>query len=197
MRSVRAILCAVALSVCFACAGFDQESFKQAKKQAEKGDPEAEMDLGLMYHLGEGVAQNYSEALIWYRRASDHGSGHDLVAFPEHDRGFDDGLWMNQIQNEETRFLKPCVVTLPIGMAADGTDGIHRERRLLPQASEILVRIAGNEWHAQNGLARVLRIENPDDLEARHLSQDIDAHLGVAPAAEEHDARAFRRLCSV
>jgi TPR repeat protein len=55
-------------------AGYDEDDFKQAKKNAEKGDSDAELALGVMYDLGQGVPQNYGEALNWYRRAADHGN---------------------------------------------------------------------------------------------------------------------------
>jgi len=56
------------------CATFDEEDFKEAKKQAEKGDPEAELALGIMYDSGQGVPQNFGEALNWYRSAAAHGN---------------------------------------------------------------------------------------------------------------------------
>ncbi len=37
------------------------------------GDAIAQFDLGLMYDLGEGVAQDYAIALIWYRKAAEQG----------------------------------------------------------------------------------------------------------------------------
>lgn len=39
-------------------------------KRAEQGDVEAQFDLAVMYQLGQGVAQNYKEALKWYRFAA-------------------------------------------------------------------------------------------------------------------------------
>lgn len=41
---------------------------------AQKGEPEAQYDLGLNYALGKrGLPQNYAEALKWYRKAADQG----------------------------------------------------------------------------------------------------------------------------
>jgi len=44
---------------------------------AEQGYPLAQATLGLMYTEGEGVAQDYQEAVRWYRLAAeqDHASG--------------------------------------------------------------------------------------------------------------------------
>ncbi|HEY9509646.1 MAG TPA: tetratricopeptide repeat-containing serine protease family protein [Verrucomicrobiae bacterium] len=55
-------------------AAVSSEDFKEYKKQAERGDVDAETAIGTMYHLGQGVPQNYEEALKWYRQAADHGS---------------------------------------------------------------------------------------------------------------------------
>jgi len=46
---------------------------KGIKKLAESGDVEAQFNLGLMYDQGQGVPQNYSEAVKWYRKAADQG----------------------------------------------------------------------------------------------------------------------------
>lgn len=39
---------------------------------AEQGDAKAQIKLGLMYELGQGVPQGKAEALKWYRLAADH-----------------------------------------------------------------------------------------------------------------------------
>ena len=40
---------------------------------AEQGLAVAQFNLGLMYDLGHGVMQNYSESMKWYRLAADQG----------------------------------------------------------------------------------------------------------------------------
>ncbi len=40
---------------------------------AEKGDAQAQFNLGEMYRTGEGVAQDYKEAAAWFRKAADQG----------------------------------------------------------------------------------------------------------------------------
>jgi S1-C subfamily serine protease len=55
-------------------ADFSQEEFRQTKLEAEKGDLEAQVQLGQMYFSGEGVPQNYKEALKWYRQAAEKGN---------------------------------------------------------------------------------------------------------------------------
>jgi TPR repeat protein len=40
---------------------------------AEQGDAAAQYDLGLMYHIGEGVSQDYAEAVKWWRMGAEQG----------------------------------------------------------------------------------------------------------------------------
>lgn len=55
----------------------DQESSTSSeiitKKKAEQGDVHAQFNLGEMYRKGEGVTQDYVEAVKWFRKAADQG----------------------------------------------------------------------------------------------------------------------------
>ncbi|MGU3628725.1 tetratricopeptide repeat protein [Comamonas sp. C24C] len=42
-------------------------------QQAEKGDAEAQNNLGLAYANGDGVPQDYIQAVQWFRKAADQG----------------------------------------------------------------------------------------------------------------------------
>ena len=46
-------------------------SFEQTKSQAEKGDTFHQFGLGDAYETGEGVPQNWVEAVKWYRKAAE------------------------------------------------------------------------------------------------------------------------------
>jgi uncharacterized protein len=43
------------------------------RSAAEKGDPRAQYNLGILYIKGDGVAQDFVEAASWFRRAADQG----------------------------------------------------------------------------------------------------------------------------
>ncbi len=43
------------------------------RKAAEQGDPKAQLNLGLMYGLGEGVPEDEREEVKWYRKAANQG----------------------------------------------------------------------------------------------------------------------------
>ena len=63
------------------------------RARAEAGDAEAQYDLGVMYASGEGVPQDYAEAVRWYRLAAEQGDAgaqsflgamyHDCIGVPQ------------------------------------------------------------------------------------------------------------------
>ncbi|TXH06795.1 MAG: sel1 repeat family protein [Rhodocyclaceae bacterium] len=50
-----------------------ETAFSTFHPLAENGVSGAQYNLGLMYAYGQGVSQNYDEALKWYRRAAENG----------------------------------------------------------------------------------------------------------------------------
>ncbi len=69
--------------------GDDNEAFKNAyykaalhelKPLAEKGYAEAQYNLGVMYEFGQGVPQDFAEAVKWYRKSADQGYTKALVS---------------------------------------------------------------------------------------------------------------------
>ncbi len=48
-------------------------ALKEWRPLAERGDAQAQRDLGLMYNNGQGVPKDYAEAVEWYRRAAEQG----------------------------------------------------------------------------------------------------------------------------
>jgi TPR repeat protein len=60
-----------------AIAAYQRGDFAKAaalfKPLAESGDPQAEHNLGFLYHAGKGVRKNDAQAMVWYRKAADQG----------------------------------------------------------------------------------------------------------------------------
>jgi TPR repeat protein len=48
-------------------------AFQIFQPLAEQGDADAQYNLGVMYHNGEGVPRDYAEAVKWYRLAAEQG----------------------------------------------------------------------------------------------------------------------------
>ncbi len=49
------------------------DDFNSYLKAAEKGDAEAQFNLAQCYYNGDGVTQNYEEAVKWYKESADQG----------------------------------------------------------------------------------------------------------------------------
>jgi len=43
-------------------------------KAADQGNLDAQIKMGVMYYLGEGVAKDPAQTALWYRKAADQGS---------------------------------------------------------------------------------------------------------------------------
>jgi TPR repeat protein len=50
-----------------------QDRAKEIMREAESGDAEAQFILGMMYDHGQGVHQDYKEAVKWYAKAAEQG----------------------------------------------------------------------------------------------------------------------------
>ena len=51
----------------------ERKQFEATKARAEKGDLQAQVDLGLLYAAGNGVAKDLGKAAKWHRKAADQG----------------------------------------------------------------------------------------------------------------------------
>ena len=52
----------------------DDFSIEQLIQLAERGDAQAQANLGLMYNIGDGVKQDYKHAYYWYEKAAAQGN---------------------------------------------------------------------------------------------------------------------------
>ena len=48
----------------------------ELRAKADKGDAAAQTDLGQMYEQGNGVPEDYAEAVKWYRKAAEQDYAH-------------------------------------------------------------------------------------------------------------------------
>lgn len=83
MRFIKLAFTAALLPLLASCAppqsGPQAEATKSSTvdeviQKAEKGDPDALSFLGYIYSHGEGVPQDYGQAVNWYRKAAEQGS---------------------------------------------------------------------------------------------------------------------------
>jgi TPR repeat protein len=54
-------------------AGDYSTALKEWRPLAEQGLAKAQHNLGVIYHKGRGVPQNYTQAIHWYRKAAEQG----------------------------------------------------------------------------------------------------------------------------
>jgi TPR repeat protein len=50
-----------------------QPDFQETLKAAEQGNASAQFNLGVTYHYGKGVPQDYKAAVQWYRKSAEQG----------------------------------------------------------------------------------------------------------------------------
>jgi TPR repeat protein len=66
------------------------EAMRWAREAADRGNAQAQSDIGFLYTNGFGVAQDYGEAMRWYRKAANQGNAmaqHNIGNLYEHGWG--------------------------------------------------------------------------------------------------------------
>ena len=72
LRFVSVVAVLIAFVLCVPVQAQTPE-FEALRARAEQGDAEAQFHLGFMYDNGNGVLQEYAEAVRWYRLAAEQG----------------------------------------------------------------------------------------------------------------------------
>ena len=80
LSAVSTVCILVALAICVflvvrAKAGQapEPEGLKLLMANADKGDAQAQFNLGLLYQRGDGVPKDYGKAVSWYRKSAEQG----------------------------------------------------------------------------------------------------------------------------
>lgn len=60
-----------------------KKAFEWYSKSAEQGNVDAQFTVGMMYHRGDGTAQNNEMAEIWLKKAADNGHKDAISLFEE------------------------------------------------------------------------------------------------------------------
>lgn len=60
-------------SVTFGAEDLSQSELDDLISRVEKGDPEAQFELGLIYYNGQNVKQDYEQAIYWFKKAAENG----------------------------------------------------------------------------------------------------------------------------
>lgn len=70
---------------------------------AERGNPRAQNNMGMLYQNGEGVKRNYAAAIDWYRRAADRGN---VEAYNNLGIMYDHGMGVKKDYAEAAKWYK-------------------------------------------------------------------------------------------
>ena len=73
MLRILLLIACFAISACSITDTIDKEEIANMRQAAEQGDVLAQFKLGLMYHGGKDIPQDYTEAVKWYRKAAEQG----------------------------------------------------------------------------------------------------------------------------
>jgi TPR repeat protein/Ran GTPase-activating protein (RanGAP) involved in mRNA processing and transport/predicted Ser/Thr protein kinase len=95
------------------------QNIKQLQEQAEKGNAEAQAELGWCYENGIGVEGNIQTAAVWYQKAAEQG---DVDAQASLGRCFLNGLGVKQDSVQAALWLQKAAtaVKVPAGQYAQG-----------------------------------------------------------------------------
>jgi len=108
------------------------------QQQADAGDAQAQFALGNLYFRGRGVALDYTQALIWYRRSADQNfaPNHDITVTDQTPPSFilqaeDDPV---HVENSTVYFLalKNAKVPAEMHLYAEGGHGYGLRPTELP-----------------------------------------------------------------
>ncbi|MDG1074549.1 MAG: tetratricopeptide repeat protein, partial [Methylophilaceae bacterium] len=73
LQTIFLVLLLSTFSSAYAGDCFKDGDAADCRVKAEKGNAVAQLNLGFMYSSGQGVAQDYKEAVKWYRLAAEQG----------------------------------------------------------------------------------------------------------------------------
>jgi len=77
--------------------------YNKVKERAEQGLDLAQYFLGLMYQEGEGITQDYSKAVTWYRKAAEQGHARAQYSLGQM---YDQGLGVTQNYKEAFKWYR-------------------------------------------------------------------------------------------
>lgn len=109
--------------------GNDEEALQWYQRGAEKGDPQAQYNVGDAYFYGVAITQDFTQAAIWYRKAADQD-----ITWAKNMMGilYEQGLGVPQDFAEAKKWFAQADVKAKDGYQIEGMDlrGLTREALL-------------------------------------------------------------------
>ena len=75
MKKLFLFFAIISIQLCCFSPAFSVSFEEATKRAAEQGNANAQLTLGIMYNLGEGVPQDFAKAHQWFERAAEAGAG--------------------------------------------------------------------------------------------------------------------------
>jgi TPR repeat protein len=155
--------------------------FLLTQKKAKKGDKVAQFELGKMYHFGDGIEKDKSEAHKWFIKSAEQGyaeaqyiSGLSLVNGDGVSANVDKGLEL--LYNAANQGFSEAQFGLGIMLMSFGNEDLYKEgANFLMDAAE-----QGNE----NAITVLMGVAKPQDrfteIMTGALHGDVDAQYQIA-----------------
>ncbi len=130
---------------------------------AKQGLAEAQYSLGVLYHKGRGVPQDYAEAVKWYRKAANQGE-----AFAQNDLGFmyDKGLGVPQDYAEAVKWYRKAA-NQDFAGSQNNLGFMYHEGLGVPRDD-----VQAHLWWSLAAAQGIKRAENRRDIVAKKMSPD-------------------------
>ena len=162
----------------------DLDSIKVA---AEQGDAEAQVSLGSMYDTGEGIAQNHTEAVRWFRMAAEQG-----LANAQFKLGimYSDGRGVPKNDAEAVRWIRKAaeqgdvIAQVKLGYTYQTAEGIPKDY-VQAYVWMSIAAAQGHEWAKSNLNTIAKKMTTADIAQAQELSLEYWEAYGPNRASSE------------
>ena len=144
-----------------AAAGNFKEALRLWMPLAEGGDASSQVNLGMSYDRGEGVAKDAEAAVGWYRKAAEQGNATGQLSLAQ---AYKEGKGVQQDDAQAAQWYQKAA-DQGLFLAQLGLGLAYAEGKGVPQNN-----IAGYKWA---GLA----VTNAEDGEGRDMANQIVAYL--------------------
>ncbi len=149
------------------------------KPLAEAGLPEAQLNLGLLYEKGQGVPQDYAEALKWNRKAAEQGNAKALEWFH---KAAEQG-------NADAQFHLGLMYDKRLGVAQDYAEAVKWYREAAEQGFVEAQINLGIMYFTGQGV--------PKDYVLAHMWFDLAAsRYPASEKSKQQRAEAFRNIAA-
>jgi hypothetical protein len=161
------------------------------KAKAERGDADAQKNLGKIYAKGQGVTQDYAQAAKWYRQAADQGHAGAQAALGElYEAGrgvaHDDteaAKWYRRAAeqgNAKGQYSLAVLYIMGKGVPHDKTEALKWYREAANHGDALAQYNMGMRYYEGNGVT-------PDPVEA-YQWLSLAAAQGIPDAVQARDA---------